>query len=247
MSHRSQTFSHFPHIPPPVNVRLVTLSPTPCPYLPGRLSTSRAIVASSVDANIYHRFMDAGFRRSGLMLYQPICEGCRECRQIRVPVATFQPSKSQRRTLRKNADVQVEVGPPAPTREKFEIYQRYQLQWHRHESPSSWEEFAEFLYEYPSDTLEFVYRINDQIVAAGLCDVCPHSLSSVYFYFDPVWSSRSLGTHSALVEIDWAAAHGIPHYYLGYLIRGCDTMSYKANFRPYELLGTDGLWRPGVE
>lgn len=226
-----------------MNVRLVTLSPTPCPYLPGRLSTSRAIVASSVDPEIYHAFMNAGFRRSGLMLYQPVCHGCRECRQIRVPVETFKANKSQRRTQRKNADVEIRVNDPSPTREKFEVYQRYVMRWHAHEKPATWQEFSEFLYEYPSTTMEFEYRLGGRVVAAGLCDVCRLSLSSVYFYFNPEFADRSPGTFGALVEIDWAKAHGIPHYYLGYMIRDCAAMAYKANFRPYELLGMDGVWR----
>jgi arginine-tRNA-protein transferase len=209
------------------------------------MSTSRAIVATSVDASIYHRFMDAGFRRSGLMLYQPVCIGCRECQQIRVPTHSFMPSKAQRRSIRRNADLKVEVIEPTPTREKFELYQRYVMNWHRHEKPSTWEEYSDFLYQYPSTSIEFIYRLEGAVIAAGLCDVCEVSLSSVYFYFEPQWSSRSLGTFGALVEIDWAASHNIPHYYLGYLVRDCSAMSYKTNFRPYELLGMDGTWRSG--
>lgn len=245
MGYPLQTFSHFPHIPPPINVRLVTLSPTPCPYLPGRFATSRAIVAGSVDPIVYHRFMNAGFRRSGLMLYQPVCRGCRECQQIRVPTSTFAPSKSQRRVQRRNADLQIRVAEPSPTRAKFDLYQRYVTRWHRHEKPSTWEEFADFLYEYPSTSIEFEYRHEGRVVAVGLCDVCEASLSSVYFYFDPDEADRSPGTFGALVEIDWAREKGIAHYYLGYLVRGCAAMSYKANFRPFELLGMDGVWRPG--
>lgn len=194
---------------------------------------------------IYHGFMDAGFRRSGLMLYQPVCAGCRECRQIRVPTARFKPSKSQRRVERKNSDVEVVVRKPNPTREKFDIYQRYVLKWHLHEKPSTWQEFAEFLYEYPSTSIEFEYHLDGRVVAAGLCDVCEASLSSVYFYFDPDFAERSLGTFGAVAEINWARVRGIPHYYLGYFIRECTSMSYKANFRPYQLLGTDGVWREG--
>jgi len=37
-----------------------------------------------------------------------------------------------------------------------------------------------------------------------------------------------------------------PHYDLGYWVTGCGTMQYKSNFRPFELLGTDGVWRPGT-
>lgn len=194
---------------------------------------------------IYHKFMDAGFRRSGLMLYQPVCSGCRECRQIRVPVQTFKPNKSQRRSQHRNSDVSIAVARPDPTREKFALYERYCRDWHAHDKPSTFSEFADFLYEFPADSIEFVYRLNGTIIAAGLCDVCADSLSSVYFYFDPSLADRSLGTFAALVEIDWAAANAIPHYYLGYYIRGCASMSYKANFKPFELLDMDGQWRRG--
>jgi len=62
-----------------------------------------------VPADTYHAFMDAAFRRSGRLIYQPICAGCRACTPIRVPVAAFEPTKSQRRVMRKNADLVIDV------------------------------------------------------------------------------------------------------------------------------------------
>jgi len=46
---------------------------------------------------------------------------------------------------------------------------------------------------------------------------------------------------SVLREIEWARERGIPHYYLGYWIEGCETMDYKAQYNPHELL-VDGQW-----
>lgn len=77
---REERASHFPHIPAPRGVQLTTLAPHACPYLPGREAITRAVAARVIDPDIYHEFMDAGFRRSGTMLYQPVCIGCRECR-----------------------------------------------------------------------------------------------------------------------------------------------------------------------
>ncbi len=73
--------------------------------------------------------------------------------------------------------------------------------------------------------------------------MCPQSLSSVYFYHDPEEHRRGLGTFGGLYEIESARALDIPHYYLGYWIAGCNTMQYKANFRPCEVLHPDGVWR----
>ena len=95
--------------------------------------------------------------------------------------------------------------------------------------------------------MEFLYRdTGGTLIGVGICDVCEESLSSVYFYFDPGERKRGLGTFSAMWEIAWAGEAGIPFYYLGYWVRGCGAMEYKANFRPCEVLGTDGVWR-GLE
>ena len=240
---RQQSFSHFPHIPPPRGVRLVTLEPHDCPYLPDREATLRATAAAEIDPLVYHAFMDAGFRRSGQMVYQPVCVGCRECVPLRVPVATFAPSKSQRRAAKRNADLVIAIGRPTPTQEKFDLYERYCARWHERKEAETPEGFVRFLYESPVNSIEFTYRLGDRLVGVGICDQSERSLSSVYFYFDPDEAARSLGTFSALREIDHAREQGIPHYYLGYWVRGCDAMLYKANFGPAEVLGADGEWR----
>jgi arginine-tRNA-protein transferase len=150
-----------PTLPSPVEVRLVNTGEHPCPYLPGRVANNRAFLAERIDPEIYHAFMDAGFRRSGQVVYQPTCPSCRACVPIRVPVATFTPSKSQRRCARRNADLVLEVGSAVATDEKFELYRRYVLSRHQRgatEDPPDRESFESFLYSSPVDTLEFAYR-----------------------------------------------------------------------------------------
>lgn len=232
---------------PPFSIRLTTLPDVPCPYLPGRQETVRAILASSIDGGTYQAFLDANFRRSGRMIYQPICDGCQECQQIRVPTVTFLPSKSQERTKRKNAGLVISADPPRLTDEKFALYSCYVRDWHGKEDESDPEKLRLFLYDSPlPSSLEFEYRepATGRLMAIGICDATPDALSSVYFYFDPAEANRGLGTFGAVYEIEWAAANGFAYYYPGYYIRDCPAMSYKANFRPAELLGPDGVWRP---
>lgn len=219
-----------------------------CSYLPGRRSVSRAFMAGSMPGEVYQRFMDAGFRRSGKLVYQPVCPGCRACVPLRVPVSTFSPSKSQRRCWRRNQDLIVTSGAPTATDEKFDLYGRYATEWHGKtggDDDSGWNAFESFLYDSPVDTVEFCYRdATGRLLAIGICDACPSSLSSVYFYHDPAESRRGLGTFGALYEIESARRWGMPHYYLGYWVAGCGAMEYKANFRPCEGLDPDGAWRP---
>jgi arginine-tRNA-protein transferase len=230
-----------------VKVALLTTDPHPCPYLPERVASDRALLAQQMPPALYHRFMDAGFRRSGRLIYQPVCPTCRACRPIRVPVADFRPSRSQRRTWKRNADLVISIALSQATAEKLDLYSRYVRLWHRGEEPSP-ESFAEFLYESPVPTIEFTYRDGSgRLLAVGLCDLCPQALSSVYFYFDPIERRRGLGTFGAMREIAYAAEAGIPDYYLGFWIEGCPSMHYKAEFAPNEVLEADGLWHAGKE
>ena len=242
-----QRVSHWPSWPLPVLPSEVTVTARQvCGYLPGQFSTFRAFAAESMSGEEYQRLLDTGFRRSGSIIYQPMCAGCRSCVPVRVPVEKFKPSKSQRRVLRRNKDVVVLTGRPEATREKWELYERYQREWHHNHSGVSEDvmEFVAFLYRSPVESVEFEYRDPwGKLLGVGIGDLCPASLSSVYFYFDPREARRSLGTFSAMYEIQWAREMKLTHWYAGYWIRECPTMAYKSRFRPCEGLGTDGVWR----
>lgn len=239
----SQEFCHYPALPPPVDAALAVCEGHSCPYLSGQTARSRALYAESMSAEIYHEFMDANFRRSGKIVYQPICPRCRECRQIRIPTAAFRPSKSQRRCQRQNADLIVELGQPIAEQERFDLYRRYVCQWHGAAEPS-WIEYEHFLCESPVDSIEITYRDGSgRLLGVGICDICERSLSSVYFYFDPAEARRRLGTFSILREIQLARELRIPMYYLGFWVQSSPSMNYKADFGPAQALDADGVWR----
>jgi arginyl-tRNA--protein-N-Asp/Glu arginylyltransferase len=237
-------------IPPPVAIRLTTLPPHDCNYLPGRVAVTRAFWIDEMPGAMYHKFMDAGFRRSGTVVYQPACPNCQGCVPMRVRVEDFKPDKSQRRSVKMNSDLIISESVPELTDEKFELYRRYLIQWHGRDpaKADNRQAMEEFLYQSPVRTIEFSYRKPDgRLIGVGIADLCEQALSTVYFYFDPAESARSLGTFSALHEIDWCRSAGISLYYLGYWIRGCETMRYKSRFKPAEVLKPDGSWVQLVE
>jgi arginine-tRNA-protein transferase len=215
----------------------------PGTYLPDRLARDRAFLADHLSPATYHDLMDRGFRRSGRVFYAMDCPGCAACVPIRVPVATFRATKSQRRAQRRNVDVVVTAQKPECSDETHALYQKYLR--HQHPDPNrddSRDTFANWLYADVVDTYEVQYRVGDRLVAVSILDVCTRSVSAVYHFFDPDEGDRSLGVFSVLAEIEWTAQLGVPHYYLGYWIEGCATMHYKANYGPHEVLG-DGVWR----
>jgi arginine-tRNA-protein transferase len=188
--------------------------------------------------------MEKGFRRSGVLIYQPTCVGCAECRSLRIAVETFRGSASQRRCWKRNSDLVVCVAKAQATAEKFELYARYVRQRHGREEDATPEAFIRFLYESPVETIEMEYRDGSgKLLGVGICDRADQALSSVYFYFDPSERRRGLGMYGILWEIEHARREKLPYYYLGYWINGCPTMHYKARFGPHELLGADGVWR----
>jgi arginine-tRNA-protein transferase len=223
---------------------LLGLSGHPCAYLP-REATDEVWIAHRLEPEAYHDLMDAGFRRSGRIVYRPRCEGCRACIPIRVPVADFRPSKSQRRARNRNRDLVLRMGEPDLTPEKTALYARYLARKHgREPEPDLEQSLREFLYESCVDTREIEYRDGaGKLVAVSIVDVCPRSMSSVYHFFDPGEARRSVGVASVVTEIELCRELGLPFYYLGFWVQGCPAMEYKANYRTCEVL-REGTWQP---
>ncbi len=215
----------------------------PCPYLPGRQTRNVAFRASRVPPGMYHDLMDLNFRRSGSVFYRPACRHCQQCRALRVLVDEFEPSRTQRRCRERNRDLAVQVGAAEATEEKHRLYRDYLTRRHDREMDDSWDGFTDFLYDSPLETIEVVYRLSDRLVAVGLVDVEPETASTVYCYFDPALAGRSLGTFNVLWTIDYCRRRRFEHLYLGYYVPDCGKMSYKANYRPCEVLDPDGTWR----
>ena len=223
--------------------QLARTAPHPCSYLPGRRARERGFLADRLDPEAYHALMDRGFRRSGRVFYRPECPACRACVPLRVPVATFRPTKSQRRVLRRNADVEVTAREPCFAEETFALYRRYLA--HQHpggEQDDDKATFRDAFFTPVVDSIEVRYEVAGRLVAVSLLDACARSLSAVYHFFDPDHARRSLGVFSVLAEIEHCRRLGVPFYYLGYWVQGSAAMEYKADYGPHELL-RDGRWQ----
>ncbi|MBN1443559.1 MAG: GNAT family N-acetyltransferase, partial [Planctomycetes bacterium] len=93
-------------------------------------------------------------------------------------------------------------------------------------------------------TLEFRYRLGGRLVGVAYVGEGTDALNSIYSFADPSLARRSLGTFDVLSEIQEAARRGKEYLYLGYHVRGCSSMEYKAGFRPFEVL-RHGRWEDG--
>jgi len=184
--------------------------------------------------------VERGWRRFGPEYFRPICRGCNECVSLRVAVKDFRITKSQRRVVRRCAEVAVQIGAPRVDEERVGLYRK----WHAareaacgwHENPLD-EEGYRRQFCFPQECgREMTYRLDGRLVGVGIIDEMPRSLSSTYFFFDPEVGKLSLGVYSALCEISLATQLGKDHVYFGYRVSGCKSLMYKSGFRPYEVL-----------
>lgn len=229
-----------------------TTDPTPCGYLPDRDWQIRYEIVGQLAPEEYLDRLKAGWRRFGFSLFRPECPSCRKCLSLRVPVTTFQPSRSQRRVLAANdGKVKLIITPPSVSKAKLDLYDRFHRfqhvtkGWPAH-GPQSAGDYAESFVDNPFDIQEWCYYRGEKLIGVGYVDHLSEGLSAIYFFHDPDERDRSLGTYNVLSIIRCATEQKLPFVYLGYYVEGCRSLEYKARFRPNEVLHPDGTWRAFV-
>lgn len=221
-------------------------SPEPCQYLPDRDWQFEYDVVPDVTNDDYGARLRSGWRRFGHAMFRPVCAHCTMCRSLRVPIATFAPSRSQRRAWSGNTGLlRLSIGAPAATAETLDLFDRYHR--HQHEArgwPQSNTPYDDMFVSNPFPTEEWQYRLDSRLVGVGYVDRVSDGLSLIYFFHEPEEHRRSLGTFNVLTALAQARSAGLSYVYLGYYVEGCRSLEYKARFQPNETLTAQGRWEP---
>lgn len=223
--------------------------PGPCEFLPSRVWQMEYEFQQQLTPSSCATAIEQGWRHFGGVLYRPRCPSCTACQSIRVDVARFRPTRSQRRARRANEDlVRLSIGRPHLTREKLDLFDRfhdYQAQargWpERPPKDASGYQNAFVMKTFPR--AEWCYSIGDRLVGVGYVDDLPNGLSAAYFFYDPAERDRSLGCFNVLNLIEHSARRNLPYLYLGYYVEGYGSLAYKAGYTPNQVLTPTGEWR----
>ncbi len=220
-------------------------SPYSCSYLPDETARSQVATPTHlITTEVYGELVRTGFRRSGVFTYRPHCDACRKCVPVRIPVAEFAASRSQKRAWREHADLRAREMPLGMHAGHYDLYLRYQSARHAGGGmdQDSLEQYAHFLLQSRVDTRLVEFSNATGLAMISIIDVLPDGLSSVYTFFEPDAAGASFGTYNILWQIAQCRALGLPYLYLGYWISESPKMAYKARYRPIEGL-IDGEWR----
>ena len=234
--------------------RFFVTTPSPCPYLEGKTERKVFTELSGQHAGELNDALGRiGFRRSQGVAYRPSCVECSACVSVRVVAAEFRPNASQRKLLRRNADLVVTSCRPWTTEEQFALLRRYLAARHPGGGMNDMDEldFADMVEQTPVETYVVEYRepagadgTQGRLVGACLTDRQGDCLSMVYSFYEPDQEVRAgIGTFIILDHILRAARGGLPFVYLGYWVDGSARMRYKTAFRPIERLGPGGWQR----
>lgn len=233
--------------------RFFVTSPGRCPYLPGKLERKVFTeLTGSHAVELNDALAKIGFRRSQGVAYRPSCLDCSACISVRVLTQEFVPNASQRRLLRRHADLEVTANRPWSTDEQFQLLRRYLDTRHPGGGMVGMDEidFADMVEQTAVDSFVIEYREPSRggrpgrLVGACITDQQNDGLSMIYSFFETGDGARpGLGNFIIMDHILRASMAGLPHVYLGYWVQGSQRMEYKTRFRPLERLGPDGWHR----
>jgi leucyl-tRNA---protein transferase len=212
-----------------------------CSYLDGHIQKTHYKVIEGCTQEQCTGLIQRGWRRFGNMFFRPICADCTSCESIRIDVNNYRYSKSERRVIKKAAHLKVVIQRPTLSNEHLQLFNQYheymkeKKGWEAQQvTPQNY--YMSFVQGHGDFGYEVLYFEDGQLIAVDLIDILDDGISSIYCYYNPEFSSYSLGKYSMLQQIKYAKRHNLAWIYLGYYVPECPSLAYKSDYSPYVTL-----------
>jgi len=220
-----------------------------CPYIEGKRFTQRYAFLSDLEPDEFDMMLFNGWRHFGNFFFTPNCKSCTSCTPIRTKIMDFKFSKSQKRNYKKNsAIVNVKFTSLEYSDDIYEVYKNHsKIKFNQETSVKEFKE-SFFVDALKGSSKLSLFYIDKKLVGVGFLDVSQSGISSIYFCYDPDYSSYGLGVYSVLKEIEYGKELNKDYYYLGFYIKGNKSMEYKNRYTPNQILSWEhGEWVPFVD
>lgn len=163
---------------------------------------------------------------------------------LRVDLSRFAPSRSQRRALARNRELQVVIRDTFIDAVKESLFYRHRERFKENVPDSIYDFLSDEPAVEPCRNREICVYDGDQLIAASFLDIGEEATSAVYAMFEPSESKRSLGIFTMLEAIRYSRELGCRYYYPGYAYREPSVYDYKKNFAGSEYYDWREGWKP---
>ena len=206
-------------------------------------------ILSGVTPEGMDELWSAGWRHFGSDFFRAslMSDGVCLKRQIplRIRVASFRQSRSQRRTGRKNADLKTVFGEANPGSSEQNLFNLHKIRFGENVPESLSDFLGAAPNEYPCSYQQLSVYLGPQLIAVSFMALGHRASSSIYAAFNPEFSCRRLGVYTMLAELEFAKAHNMTFHYIGYGTIEPSCYDYKKQFRPFEYYDWKGQWLHG--
>ena len=213
---------------------------------------NEAFESSSVAKKDLDLLLEQGWRHHGKMFFRyslaVLEDELRFVIPLRIRAQNFKFSKSQKRILKQNKDLQIVIRPIQIDEEKKSLFDRHKQRFSDNVPESIYSFLDADAAKVPCESFELaVYNQDGRLLACSFFVAGEDSISSIYAMFEPDEASRSLGIFTMLLEINHSIDLGKSFYYQGYVYAGDSFYDYKKRFSALEQYDWKGRWTEFAE
>ena len=207
-----------------------------------RVSSIDPPTIDSAWARGWRHFGQDFFRDSLSLMSGKICR----VTPLRVLLDDWNASKSEKRTIRKNAMFQTKWHSAQMGEKERELFHIHKERF-TDNIPNCLENFLGWaLSDYPCELMQCSVYDGDSLIACSYLDIGENAVSSVYGIFHPNYSKQRLGIYTMLAEMIYAQSKGFTYYYSGYATIERSSYDYKKSFCPQQFYQWGEEWYPMV-